>query len=177
LGEQRRPTVALRIVAKPSQMNGPSADMQVAQPELRRRTHRVREGQGRDRRPVQGQVAGRDRYPDLGRQGRGARRAVQPSCQDRIDRQGAQGCLRRGWAERREIFARLPSQTPLSHPPAIESNGDGKMSALDRRPNPDIAAPNNKAPIMDRSAISHVQGVQGNQLERPYPQIGRLHRY
>jgi hypothetical protein len=46
--------------------------------------HRVREGLGRHRRPVQGQAAGGDRYPDLGRPSRGAERAVQPGRQDRI---------------------------------------------------------------------------------------------
>ena len=45
--------------------------------------------------PSKDKLPGGDRYPDLGRPSRGAGRAVQPGCQDRIDRQGAQGCLMR----------------------------------------------------------------------------------
>ena len=45
-----------------------------------------REGQGRHRRPLQGQVAGGDRHPDRGRPSRGAGRPVQPGCQDRRHR-------------------------------------------------------------------------------------------
>jgi hypothetical protein len=66
-------------------------------------------GQGRYRRSVQGQAAGGDRHPDLGRPSWGAGRAVQPGCQDRVDREGAQGCLIIG-AGRWVIVARLPSQ-------------------------------------------------------------------
>jgi hypothetical protein len=48
---------------------------------------------GHARRPVQGQAAGGDRYPDLGRPSRGAERAVQPGRRDRIYWEGAESCL------------------------------------------------------------------------------------
>jgi len=56
----------------------------------------------------QGQASWGDRCPDLGRPGRRAGRAVQPSSQDRIDRQGAQGGLitRTGW--RVQLATRRP---------------------------------------------------------------------
>src|SRR6202041_3290159 len=69
-------------------------------------------GKAGHRRLVQGQAAGAYRYPALGRPSRGAGRPVQPGCQDRNYRKGAESRLILN-TERWEIVARFPTWAGL----------------------------------------------------------------